>query len=251
MQTVTSMVSLIGHREDNQDAADVFGNEHATLLAVVDGMGGHSDGALAAQLACQTLRDAFAAVDTPIADPRAFLRESIVDAHSAIAGLGVGQALESRPRATCAVCLQLGDRAFWCHLGDSRIYLLRNGAVQRRTRDHSHVEVLLQEGLITEDQIPTHPLRNFVEICLGGEADAPDVEVTAAVSLMPGDLMLLCSDGFWSGLTDARLTEVLDPTLEGFDLSAALRQLAEEAVETSAPTSDNTTAAAIYIGGEE
>ncbi|MEM9056479.1 MAG: protein phosphatase 2C domain-containing protein [Pseudomonadota bacterium] len=251
MQTVTAAVSLIGHREDNQDAVDVFGNEHATLLAVVDGMGGHSDGALAAQLACQTLRDAFGAVDMPIPDPRAFLRDSIVDAHSAIAGLGVGQPLEDRPRATCAVCLMQGDRAYWCHLGDSRIYLLRNQAVQRRTRDHSHVEVLLQEGLITEDQMATHPLRNFVEICLGGEAEAPAVEVSPAVNLMPGDLMLLCSDGFWSGLAEADITAALDASGDDFDLETALRDIAEAAVEANAPAADNTTAAAIHWRSEE
>ena len=85
-----------------------------------------------------------------------------------------------RPRATCAVCLVQNGSAFWAHIGDSRIYLLRRGKVFKRTRDHSHVEFLLREGVITADQALTHPMRNFVECCLGGEPFLPEMTLACA-----------------------------------------------------------------------
>ena len=93
--------------------------------------------------------------------------------------------------------------AYWAHVGDSRIYQLRAGAIKARTRDHSHVELLLREGLIAEGEMRNHPMRNFVECCLGGDVPLPDMSVTARLKLEPGDVLLVCTDGLWSGLEDA------------------------------------------------
>ncbi len=76
-------------------------------------------------------------------------------AHDEVVGLGEELAVDFRPRATCAVCLVQEGGAFWAHIGDSRIYQVRDGAVQMRSRDHSHVEVLIQEGAITEEEAGT------------------------------------------------------------------------------------------------
>jgi serine/threonine protein phosphatase PrpC len=155
--------------------------------------------------------------------------------------------MDHRPRATCAVCLIQDDGAYWAHIGDSRIYLLRYGRVFDRTRDHSHVELLLREGLISEDEIKDHPMRNFVECCLGGEAALPDMSVTPKKTLLPGDLVLICTDGLWSGLEDediADLTKDLKRPLE-----QSLRELGERAVTANGPYSDNTTAAALRWQG--
>ena len=94
--------------------------------------------------------------------------------------IGLHLPLEQRPRATCAVCLVQQGSAYWAHVGDSRIYLLRHGAVAARTRDHSHVELLLREGLITPDQAHNHPMRNYVECCLGGDPVLPDMTMGSA-----------------------------------------------------------------------
>ena len=83
--------------------------------------------------------------------------------------LGTGLPLEQRPRATCAVCLVQDGTAWWAHIGDSRVYLLREARCSKRTRDHSHVELLLREGLITADQAHDPPDAQFVECCLGGD----------------------------------------------------------------------------------
>ncbi len=143
-------------------------------------MGGHSDGAKAAETAIKVLVEAFWHTPQPILDPLGFLHLTLGRAHEEVVKLGIALPLEARPRATCAVCLVQNGSAYWAHIGDSRIYLLRRGKVLKRTRDHSHVEFLLREGVITQDQALSHPMRNFVECCLGGEAFLPEMTRLAA-----------------------------------------------------------------------
>jgi hypothetical protein len=120
---------------------------------------------------------------------------------------------EIRPRATCAVCLVQGSSAYWAHVGDSRVYQLRSGKVFERTRDHSHVELLLRAGRITESQAQAHPMRNYVECCIGGDPVLPEMTLSGRRALLPGDVLMLCSDGLWSGLSDELLASLgRDPT---------------------------------------
>ena len=167
-------------------------------------MGGHADGAKAAAVATETVAEAFRRTPQPVFDPQGFLHLTIGRAHHATwSQLGTELRVEARPRATCALCLVQDGAAYFAHVGDSRIYHLRQQQVFERTRDHSHVELLLQEGLITEEEISDHPMRNFVECCLGGNFALPGMSVGSARRLQPGDLLLVCTDGFWSGLEDA------------------------------------------------
>ena len=239
-------LSLIGDREENQDRVQVLAGERAVLLIAVDGMGGHADGAKAAQLAIETVRDAFQRITHPVFDPIGFLHLAIGRAHLNLVTLGARLSLESRPRATCALCLIQDDAAFFAHVGDSRIYHLRGGAVRERTRDHSHVELLLQEGVITEEEIAAHPMRNFVECCLGGDAWLPGMAITRQKPLAPGDVLLVCTDGLWSGLGDEWIGSL---AAEGEALAGGLRRLGEQSVRACGPYSDNTSAAALrYLG---
>jgi len=129
-------------------------------------------------------------------------------------------------------------------MGDSRLYLLRNGAVEQRTRDHSHVELLLQEGFITAEQMQNHPLRNYVEVCLGGDSLLPEMHVARCLRVQPGDLILACTDGFWAHLSDADLASLL---FSDQPLADSLRELAELAVRRGGAGSDNTTASVLRI----
>ena len=195
MQIETADVSLIGHREENQDRVAVAAADHAVLLVVIDGMGGHAEGARAAETALSTLLEAFWQTPHPIFDPLGFLHLSLGRAHEEVVKLGVGLSVEARPRATCALCLVQDSAAYWAHVGDSRIYQLRQARVLDRTRDHSHVEVLLREGLITEAEVQGHPMRNYVECCLGGDAALPEMSISTRRKLKAGDVLLLCTDG--------------------------------------------------------
>jgi serine/threonine protein phosphatase PrpC len=239
-------LSLIGDREENQDRVQVIAADGAVLLIAVDGMGGHADGAKAAQLATETVRDAFSRVTHPVFDPIGFLHLAIGRAHVNLVTLGARLSLEARPRATCALCLVQDDAAYFAHVGDSRIYHLRNGTVRERTRDHSHVELLLQEGVITEAEIAAHPMRNFVECCLGGDTWLPGMTITRQKRLEPGDVLMVCTDGLWSGLGDDRIAGLAG---DSQPLATGLRRLGEQSVRACGPYSDNTSGAALrYLG---
>jgi PPM family protein phosphatase len=236
----TAEVSLLGDREENQDRAAVHAAGGSVLLVVADGMGGHAGGALAAETAVSSLRDSFAGI-TPKVDDGRFLRTAMETAHDAVVSIGEEIGLGSRPRATCAACLIRDGQATWAHVGDSRVYFIREGAIVTRTRDHTPIENLLQDGLISEDEVAGHPMRHYVEYCLGGLAERPVIAVSGPVSLVPGDVMMLCSDGLWSGLMETDIAAGPDPEQP---LEDWLTRLASRAVRFGTPHSDNTTAAA-------
>lgn len=236
-------VSLVGGREENQDRVCVAAGEHAALLVVVDGMGGHADGARAAEVTRQAVVEAFGNSPQPLFDPLGFLHLTLGRAHDEVVRLGAPLALEQRPRATCALCLVQQGAAWWAHVGDSRVYHLRRGGLVGRSRDHSHVELLLREGLISAEQAQTHPMRNYVECCLGGDPILPDMSLTRRQSLQAGDVLMVCTDGFWSGVPDPEIASEFGPA--GNAVAATLQGLAERAVLRNGTASDNTSAAAL------
>lgn len=241
-------LSLVGDREDNQDRVSVAVANRAAFMIVIDGMGGHSDGSRAADTALQSLLQSFSQVTTPLLDPLGFLHLALSRAHDDVARLGVGVSVDARPRATTAVCLVQEGSAYWAHIGDSRVYLIRHGKVVKRTRDHSHVELLLREGKITEAEVANHPMRNFVECCLGGDPAIPEMTISTRQPLQPGDVLLLCTDGIWANLSDQDIGMFFRPDYE--DLRVWLEALGRRAVQASAPYSDNSTAAVLRWHGE-
>jgi serine/threonine protein phosphatase PrpC len=130
------------------------------------------------------------------------------------------------------------------------VYLLRNGMIATRTRDHSHVELLLRSGRITEQQALEHPMRNYVESCIGGDGALPEMSLSGRRVLKPGDVVLLCSDGFWTGLADTQIATIGQPPQgRPRGLQESLTDLGERAVQATAPLADNTTAAAVRWSG--
>lgn len=242
MKTETSIVSRIGNRESNQDRAAIAHKNGATLLVVADGMGGHSDGAAAAQAAVDAVEGAF----TGSGDPAEFLVDALQAAHAAAVALGKGVAIELRPRTTCVAAVVTQGKAWWAHVGDSRAYLVRAGATEVRTRDHSHVEALVRAGEISEAESRRHPLRNLVDRCIGGEPEPVEVDLHGPIDLEVDDLLILCSDGFWDGLKVGAASPLL---LEAASLDVALESLADDACSAAAPYADNATAAALRVRG--
>jgi len=243
MQIEYAKVSALGDRTDNQDRAAVVVADNAALMMVFDGMGGHSDGAKAAETGLQIVQEVFMASRLPIFDPQGFLYTVLSRAHDEVVALGRHVAVDFRPRATCALCLVQEGGSYWAHIGDSRIYQVRNGRVLARSRDHSHVEVLIQEGAITEAEARDHPMRNFVECCIGGDAPVPDMSITVKKKLLPGDVLLACSDGLWSGLADEDMAEIGRPGEN--NLADNLKELSLKALSANSPYSDNTTGTAL------
>jgi serine/threonine protein phosphatase PrpC len=121
LQFELSELTLIGAREENQDRIASAIDGDTAIISVFDGMGGHADGARAAELARQILLSRFAAQPHPLLDPLAFLHMARGAAHTEMVTLGARMPLEHRPRTTGAVCLVQDDTAWWVHVGDSRI----------------------------------------------------------------------------------------------------------------------------------
>jgi len=248
MKIEYAKVSALGDRQDNQDRAAVVVAEDAAIMLVFDGMGGHENGAQAAEIGLKIVQDLFMAADLPLFDPQGFLYMAMARAHDEVVKIGADLAVDFRPRATCAVCLIQENGSWWGHIGDSRIYHLRQGKMISRSRDHSHVEVLIQEGAITEEEALDHPMRNFVECCIGGDAPVPDMSITRRMQLQPGDVLLACTDGLWSGIPDQEMAEMATRSIS--NLANNLKALSVKALTMNAPYSDNTTGTALQWVGE-
>jgi serine/threonine protein phosphatase PrpC len=236
-------LSLKGGRETNQDRICVAVAEDAALMIACDGMGGHAEGERAAEIAQRTVVERFWHTPQPLLDPLGFLHLSLGAAHVGVVTLGLPLPMELRPRATCALVLVQQGSAFWAHVGDSRVYHVRGGRVRERTRDHSHVELLVREGLINPGQVQNHPLRNFVESCLGGEPMLPEMAMSPRRSLQPGDLLMVCTDGFWANLDETQIGSAFSAADK--PLRDTLSELSAQALLNAGALSDNTSVAAL------
>lgn len=243
MRFERAKLTLPGHRPENQDKVEAVVKGASAMIVAVDGMGGHAEGAKASELTVKALKKCFDEAGQPVFDPQGFLTRALALAHERVVQAGEVIPMEHRPRATCAVCLVQDGNAYWAHVGDSRVYQLRGGAVARRSRDHSHVELLVNEGLIGEEEVKNHPMRNYVECCLGGDLPLPDMSIAARIRVTGGDVLLVCTDGFWSGNEDDEIGALSTPSDE--ELAIGLRRLADQAVSRNTPHSDNTSAAAL------
>jgi serine/threonine protein phosphatase PrpC len=217
--------------------------DKAALLIACDGMGGHADGERAAEVAQQTVVERFWQTTQPLIDPLGFLHLALGAAHASVVALAPRLPLEMRPRATCAVCVVQQTSAYWAHVGDSRVYHLRAGRLRERTRDHSHVELLMREGVISAGQMQNHPMRNFVESCLGGEALLPEMALNPRRALQADDLLLVCTDGFWANLEEKVIAGAFSDGV--LSLQDTLAALASQAVVNAGGGSDNTSVAAL------
>jgi serine/threonine protein phosphatase PrpC len=215
-----------GKRPYNQDRLGHWRTGEAQLLTVCDGMGGHAHGEIAAQVALEHLAAAFQAAARPrIGNPDLFLYDAVGGAHAAILRDAQRRGLKEAPRTTVVACVVQEGKAWWSHVGDSRLYLIRKGRVHVRTRDHSYVQQLVDAGKIREQAAENHPDKNRLFQCLGG-TQAPRVEMTASAALEKDDILLLCSDGLWGPLTERQILMGLIAR-EMMDALPALIALAE------------------------
>jgi serine/threonine protein phosphatase PrpC len=243
MKYETAQCSLLGNRSMNQDRALVMEAPDAILLALADGMGGHPKGEMAAQILMDNARKAFLTSRKPISNPRFFLSGLMEMSHQQITAFGDQQQPPIEPRTTGVLCLVQEDQAYWAHIGDSRLYIMRDGVIHLRTDDHSYVEHLRQQGIISAAQVHTHKFRNYVTRCLGGNNNRPVAELSGPHDLKEGDVVLLCSDGFWGPLPERPLVEMFYK--KSGPLLNNISQLAKRAETTSSPESDNVTVVAL------
>ena len=233
--------SNVGARDTNEDRVGHWTAPGAVLMAVADGLGGHIHGELAAQLAIDILGAAFAAeARDKLADPAEFLSRALAAGHAGIVRESDRRGFPENPRTVIVACVVQDGHAYWTHVGDCRFYLLRGGRVVARSRDHTVVQRLVDEGRIREEAAATHPHRNRLLQCLGG-FQVPRIEPVASERLARDDIVLLCSDGFWGPLSQRQLLN----SLLSRPLGEAIPELMALAESTAGAECDNVSVVAM------
>jgi serine/threonine protein phosphatase PrpC len=190
--------SRLGDRKGNEDRVGYSDSRDVLLMVIADGMGGHDQGEVAAEIAVTEITRRFQQeARNRLRRPFEFLVSSIQAAHRAIVSHAVEHNLLECPRTTCVACIVQNGRAFWAHAGDSRLYVIRKGALVAQTQDHSKVQQMIDAGEITAEAAARHPDRNKIYSCLGGVVP-PLIDTGRDIALEPGDTILLSTDGFWS-----------------------------------------------------
>lgn len=136
------------------------------------------------------------------------------DAHLEISRISEARGFDESPRTTLVACVVQDGIAYWAHAGDARLYLLRDGRIHSRTRDHTRVGQLVEQGLLDPDKARDHPDRSKVFSCLGGSL-APQIDYSHKIALMPGDTLALCTDGLSGPLSDTTLIDTLTRLADG------------------------------------
>jgi PPM family protein phosphatase len=180
--------------------------ERGYLFAVADGMGGAEKGEVASRLAVEALFATYYDDSEPDLPPEAALRAAFAAANGTVYGEGLNLDF-GMMGTTLVAALVANDRLIVGHVGDSRAYLIRDGALRRLTDDHSLVEEQMRAGLLTPDQARTSPQRNIITRAIGHQVDVEDDQRVES-PLQPGDLVLLCSDGLHGMLEDEELLAI-------------------------------------------
>jgi serine/threonine protein phosphatase PrpC len=202
-------ISRQGPRQYNQDRVAYAYSKDALLAVLADGMGGHLHGEIAAEFAVKVMVESFQRLALPtLRDPTMFLQEHIRQVHDSIGRHAQQTGMAESPCTTMVAALVQRDMLYCAHAGDSRLYHFRDGQLLFRTEDHSKVQLLFRQGLISREQMLTHPQRNVIYNCVGGDC-LPQVEQAPRRQLLPGDVVMLCSDGLWSLLGEAEMGKIL------------------------------------------
>jgi serine/threonine protein phosphatase PrpC len=235
-----------GPRKVNQDRIAYTFSRDALLLVVADGMGGHAGGEIAAQIAVRLFIERFQQEAKPILkNPLKFLQDTMVRAHAALGSYANQFSMLETPRTTCVACLVQANHAYWGHVGDSRLYIFRQGGLIGTTKDHSKVQYLVDQGIIGADEIVQHPDRNKIFSCLGGLVD-PVIDLSRRTPLRNGDVIVLCTDGLWSVFDQREIADWLTST----PILTTAPQMMREGEKRGGPDGDNLSAIVVRWGPE-
>jgi len=199
-------------RENNEDSYlyweptdDEEFHRKGRLAVIADGMGGHEGGQEASRLAVKTVREVYDHAFSD--DPQAALLESFTAAHTRIQDYAEQHPAFQGMGTTCTALVLRGRQLYFAHVGDSRLYLIRDARVLRLTRDHSYVGRLVESGIVRAEDAEKHPQRHILTAALGAGAGR-EVAIDSAdqaLDLHEGDDLLLCTDGLWSVVTEDEL----------------------------------------------
>lgn len=225
-------------RAENQDfaaytspAEEADSQAGGRLLIVADGMGGHRGGATASRLATETVKKQYLGSETE--DVGAALRDALNRANARVfAESQTNPDLRGMGTTTSALVIR-GSLGWFAHVGDSRIYMIRGGAIKQLTEDHSLVATMVREGLLTSQEAENHPRRNVLQRSLG-VGEEVEIDVRGPIEVQENDVFVLCSDGLHGLVKENEIREV-----SKFPIHQAANEMVKLALERGAP--DNVT----------
>ncbi|QYF92515.1 protein phosphatase 2C domain-containing protein [Massilia sp. PAMC28688] len=239
-------INDIGQRATNQDTVGETFRDPLACFVVADGAGGHEGGEVASRVVVDAILNAFQ--DNP-----RFGSDALLGYASSASGEVARRKLQTPRYAdmSTTVATLLVDRArgqaLWAHLGDTRIYLFRNARLHAMSKDHSLTQQLIDAGYARAEQLRRHPQRNILFAAIGAEGDT-QIELSAgATTLLPGDALLLCSDGLWEWVMEADMERTLSQASSCEQWLAAMCRLADDNIINSGKVRDNYSAYAILV----
>lgn len=235
-----------GGRDCNQDASGTAWTREGMFLAVVaDGLGGHDGGEFASRLAVETVLKCTRKATLGLASTA--LPAAFHEAHGAILERAGRDSGKRQMKSTCVAALLAGGMLHFASVGDSRLYLLRRNRLERITKDHSVAQLMVDSGQLDEAAAAVHPDRNRLFQALGIEGELRVQASEEGIPLSSGDVLLLCSDGFWNYL-DMQSAEAFQQRQEtpiGKRLKALFLQTS--AAASHDPRHDNMTALVVGV----
>lgn len=191
------MRSHVGRsRTENQDSYGIFpdgaGGDEPCLFVVADGMGGHEHGREASETAVRVVHDTFIATQEASVEQR--LERAFQAANREIFGPVPAGGHHEKVGTTCTVCAFVDEHVYLAHVGDSRLYRIRNGRMRQLTTDHTWVDEMCREGVLTTEEALNHPRRHTLTRAIG-TSPTVTVDVEGLGAPKPRDVFLLCSDG--------------------------------------------------------
>lgn len=237
----TAMISEPGGRHENQDCCDYLVQDGVGCWVLADGLGGHLGGRVAARIAVSAALDAFRI--KPECSQQT-VAQYLDAANSAIVTAQKCDPALASMRTTAVLLVCDSRYAFWSHVGDSRLYYLREGRIQVQTRDHTVPQALCDAGKLAPDAIRFHAERNWLLRSLGHGDDSQTEPAPSLVPVKRGDAFLLCSDGLWEYVTEPEMEADL---VKSRDSAGWLKRMEARVGERAGSRGDNYTAIAVSI----
>jgi serine/threonine protein phosphatase PrpC len=210
LANLTDVGNERSQNEDNYCYAEPESDEEmqnrGRLVVVADGMGGQEGGQIASTLAVDSVRDVF--LTGPSGDPTAALETAYQTAHSAIQDYVRAHPELAGMGTTCTAAILKDGYVTYGHVGDTRLYLLRDGVIVQLTRDQSYVQQMVESGVISAEQARTHPSRNILTSALGSDSAVEVDFAKAPIPILGNDTLLLCTDGLHGYASDEELLDV-------------------------------------------
>lgn len=245
---VASLTDVGCRRENNEDALSYWEPEADTdferigrLAVIADGMGGYEGGQEASRLAVETVLHVYG--QEPASDPGAALVKGFLTAHERIREYAEAHPELQGMGTTCTALALKGHNLFVVHIGDSRLYLLRKGTIQRLTHDHSYVGRLVESGILRSEEAESHPQRHILTAALGAGLELSPEALAEPLLVEAGDSLVLCTDGLWGQVSERELLSVVSSHRP----AAACKELVQLARDRGGP--DNITLQILLVGG--